>query len=1111
MAKDIIDNRQEKLVNHIQTILTQTDVARFAVGYLFVSGLMAIGKQLANIKELRLLIGNTTNRETIELLAEGRRRLELVEETLEETRYPKKAECQRRVGETAKNLKESVEVMDQTDEGEELIRELLRMMEQKRLKVRIYTKGRLHSKAYIFEYSTPNPGNAGIAIVGSSNLTLSGVRDNTELNVLVYDNANPMDPNSGNHAALVGWFEELWKESQDFESYLMNELKQSWAAQLVTPYDVYMKTLFTLIWDRLEGGSDKEILWDDEITRDLADFQKVAVRQAIQMIRDNGGVFIADVVGLGKSYIGAGIIKHFERTEHVRPLIICPKPLEEMWIRYNEVYHLNANVLPMSLLQSDENRGVNLLEDVRYRDRDFVLIDESHNFRHHTAQRYEELQRFLPTGRRVCLLTATPRSSRALDVYNQIKLFHPNDTTALPIDPPNLKEYFKQIELGEKRLQDLLMHILIRRTRRHILRWYGYASDTGKPLREISDEQCQTYLNEPGRAYVMVAGRHNFFPHRELEILRYSIGDTYNGLYQELREYLGRPREKDLKTQLGVHLTYARYGLWHYVHKDKQKKSPYNDLQHAGINLRGLIRTSLFKRFESSVQAFRLSLQRMIQTHSMFIKSMEMGFIPAGEAAEALLGKSGRLDDDDLLSAISDATGRYNIDDFDVAKLKEHIEADVELLKKMLKIVEPITPRLDDKLQTFLKRLKNAPINGNKCLIFTQYADTAQYIFENINPEKNLKDIEIIFGADKSKMRIVGRFSPKSNPDFTPRKHEDEIRLLVATDVLAEGLNLQDCSVVLNYDLHWNPVRLIQRFGRIDRIGSEHETIFGLNFLPETALERELGIQDVLTRRIQEIHETIGEDSFILDKSEQLNENAMYTIYAGRDMGSLEDKEEEFMDLNEAEEFFRNLAKDDPKEYKRIESLRDGIRSAREGAIKGLYVFCQAGRYSQLFLHPVDCEKATRDLPLVLKTITANIDTPTAGKLPKDHNQKVMLIKSKFIEEVKHQQAKRNYAVSLRPAQRYVLRELRTLFALTEDEEEKARINEMEKAFRISPTAAVSKELNSLRRNGVSGTNLLKTLINIYHQHRLSDRLEQEAVNIEKIEIPRIICSEAFV
>ncbi|MCX7015428.1 MAG: helicase-related protein, partial [Candidatus Sumerlaeota bacterium] len=815
MPHDIIDNRREKLVDHIQAILPQSDVARFAVGYLFLSGLEALGGQLDSMRELRLLIGNTTNRETIELLAEGRRRLDLVEERLEATRYAKKSELRRRAEETAENLRESVEVMDQTDEGEELVRALLRMIEQKRLQVRVYTKGRLHAKAYIFSYSQPNPGNAGIAIVGSSNLTLAGIRDNTELNVLVHDNASPTHPESGNHAALVEWFEELWKDSQDFEAYLMDELNQSWAARLASPYDIYMKTLFTLVKDRLDSGEEKEILWDDEITRDLANFQKVAVRQAIQMIRDNSGCFVSDVVGLGKSYIGAGIVKHFERTEHVRPLIICPKPLQEMWERYNEVYHLNARVLPMSLLQSAEDRGVNLLEDVKFRDRDFVLIDESHNFRHHTSQRYEELQGFLATGRRVCLLTATPRNSRALDVYHQIKLFHPEDMTALPIDPPNLKDYFRLIDDGERRLQDLLTHILIRRTRRHILRWYGYAEDSGNPLRQLSDAHCKPYLSGTKRAYVMVAGRHQFFPRRELEALRYSIEDTYNGLYQQLRGYLGRPAGQATEPKPGVHLTYARYGLWRYVHKEKQKKAPYNDLQRAGINLRGLIRTSLFKRFESSVEAFRRTLQRMARTHEMFLKALGQGVVPAGEGAETLLGKSGKMDDDDLLEAIGQATGRYDIADFDAENLKQHVAADVVLLRKMLKLIEPITPEHDDKLRAFLRRLDAAPIDGNRCLIFTQYADTAEYIFENLNPGKRERDIEIIFGTDKSKPRMVGRFSPKSNPDFAPKRKEDEIRLLVATDVLAEGLNLQDCSVVLNYDLHWNPVRLIQRLGRI--------------------------------------------------------------------------------------------------------------------------------------------------------------------------------------------------------------------------------------------------------------------------------------------------------
>ncbi|MGH7964373.1 MAG: phospholipase D-like domain-containing protein, partial [Candidatus Binatia bacterium] len=413
---DIIDNRSEKLVDHINRVLASTEMARFAVGYLFLSGLESIAERLARVKELRLLIGNTTNRETLEQLVEGYRHLELAAEVAEAQAYPKRTEAKRMADETADNIRSSVELMDQTDESEALVKLLVRMIEEKRLKVRVYTKGRMHAKAYIFDYGTifdergrpVDRHEKGIAIAGSSNLTLSGVTHNTELNVVVQGNDN--------HAELVRWFEDLWQESQDFDEALMREIQQSWAVAPVRPYDIYMKTLYTLVKDRLEGEDDKDILWDDEITKRLADFQKVAVRQAAQMVRDYGGAFVADVVGLGKSYIGAAIVKHFERTDHARPLIICPAALVEMWERYNEVYQLNARVLSMGYLREDNNGTANvLLEDVRYRDRDFVLIDESHNLRYPDTQRYKIVQAFLATGRRCCCLTASPRNKSAWD------------------------------------------------------------------------------------------------------------------------------------------------------------------------------------------------------------------------------------------------------------------------------------------------------------------------------------------------------------------------------------------------------------------------------------------------------------------------------------------------------------------------------------------------------------------------------------------------------------------------------------------------------------------------------------------------------------------------
>jgi len=1112
MAHDIIDNRHEKLVDHINRILPSTERAKFAVGYFFLSGFEPIQKNLQGVSELKLLIGNTTNRQTLEQISEGYKRLELVDQALEDIRLSKKADQRRRASETSENLKEAVALMDQTDEGEALVKTLVNLIEEKRLKVRVYTKGRLHAKAYIFDYkqlyddkgNLVPPPSRGTAIVGSSNLTLAGIADNTELNVRIEGDSN--------HAELTRWFDELWSEAQDFEAYLMNELNQSWAVRPVRPYDIYMKTLYTLVKDRLEEAEGAEILWDDEITRDLADFQKVAVYQAIQKIRDNGGCFVADVVGLGKSYIGAAILKHFERIEHARPLIICPKALEDMWEGYNETYHLNARVLSMSLLKETDEAGVNgLLQNVRYRDRNVVLVDESHNFRHHTTQRYEVLHTFLSTGRKCCFLTATPRNKSAWDIYNQLKLFHQNDKTDLPIDPPDLKQYFKMIDSEKRELQDLLVHVLIRRTRRHVLRWYGYAEDTQQPLREMSDIECKRYLNGTKRAYIIVGDKHQFFPRRELESLRYSIEKTYSGLYQQIREYLGRPRGEHYQPKPGQEITYARYGLYNYVLPDKRKQRPYSELHRAGINLRGIIRVLLFKRFESSVYAFQETIRRLASIHREFFRALDAGIVPAGDDAQQLLYESDHYEEADLIDQLREMSGRYDIKDFDEERLREHIEADKKLLEHILDLVKPITPENDAKLQKLFSRMKEEPLDDGKCLIFTQYADTAKYLYKNLNPGGKEPDIEVIYGTDKSKSRMAGRFAPKANPEFRFQKGEREVRILVSTDVLSEGLNLQDGDKVINYDLHWNPVKLIQRIGRIDRIGSENDVVWAFNFLPETELDKGLGIKQVLENRIQEIHDTIGEDAAILDKSEQLNEKAMYAIYEGKagQLSSFEEDIKDIVDLNEAEEILRHLKSENPEEFRRISELRDGIRAAKASAFKGHYVFCQAGRFQQLFLTDNEGNIISRDAPKAINMIKCSTLEPVR-KLPAGYNRNTMKVKNLFEEEVKHRKAGRTQSLSLTQAQRYVLRELRVFFEHADDET-KARLNILEKAFRMSPSPAVNKKLNFLRRNGVVGENLLRSLTDIYHEHSMRDRLDQRDVLIESEEIPRIICSEALI
>jgi len=1118
MPHVIIDNRSTKLVDVINQQLEHADKVKIAVGYFFLSGMKNIQDKLIakdetgayKIREVRLLIGNTSSIRTIEELARIHREPELIAKKIDRQKHITRRKRNEYINETVEDVRDSLADLDQTDENEAMIRLIREMIETVRLKVKVYLKSRLHAKAYIFDARHPQPQSKGIAIVGSSNLSLAGLTHNTELNVYVHDNGE-------NHAELTKWFNELWNEAEDFNTALMEEVVQSWAAGPVSPYDVYMKTLYTLIKDRLEGEDEREFLWENEITEALAEFQKNAVKQLIGMIKVNDGAFAADVVGVGKSYIGAAVVKHFGVTKGRKPLIICPKQLDGMWKRYNALYSLNAEIVPMSLLKAGETDTDDwnfLVADDRYNDRDFVLIDESHNFRHHNPQRYQVLEDFLQTGdKKVLLMTATPRNKSAKDVYNQIKLFHHRDITDLPINPPNLKEYFKiilsedtPVDKANAMFRSLLQNILVRRTRLHILKWYGFDSETHE---KVDPENFDDYISGKKRAYILVGGKRQFFPKREVKTVSYNIDETYSQLYAEIRKHLGKARFNYKGSPKKGEITYARFALWHYVVPEIQKEKPYNELQRAGINLRGLMRVLLFKRLESSVYAFRQTISRMIKVHKAFLQSIEHGVLPAGDDAQKILHHADQLSEVDLIEELKKATkGKYSIHDFDVKRLKRHVEHDRDLFIKIYELVDEsaIPPKRDAKLQKLKKILEDEPLNRGKVIIFSESAETVEYLYKNINPDKK-PEIQKASSDLDNKSRLVNLFAPKAN-NYIFKKGENEINMLISTDVLSEGLNLQDGDKMINYDLHWNPVKIIQRFGRIDRIGSEYDKIFGFNFLPETGLDKYLSLHEIVHKRIQEIQDTIGEDSIILDSSEQINREAMYAIYE-ENMGqiSLFEEEEETLDLNEAEEILRQLRAENPDEYDRITKLRDGIRAVVFDKNDRLFVFSQAGKYNQLFLLDMEGNIVSRDISEILGKLKFH-QTKEIRELPKGYNKHIQRVKQLFAEELKHRFAEKRHSVRLSPAQNYIISELRLMFDKTDNEDLKAQINTFEEVIRKVNRIAVKNELNKIKKNQMTGRPLIRKLTELYTRHNLQEILDSPSIKDERITLPRIISSE---
>lgn len=1095
---DIIDNQTIKLTEVIQQFLMDSHRAHMAVGYFFISGLEAVADSLEHIQEWRLLIGDTSNRRTIEQLVEASQNLEEARSALDGETYPPQIEIARRQAAAQSSVETSLAQMTQADTSEGLIDLLVQLLQDDRLKVKVFTRGRLHAKAYIFDY-LPGRFEKGIGVVGSSNLTLAGLSSNTELNVVVHGNDN--------HEALLDWFNPLWNQGEDFNSNLMHALSHSWAKETVTPYEIYLKSLYELVRHRLESEDLLDPFWQSEIMAVLTDFQKNAVSRAVQIINEFGGAFVSDVVGLGKSYIGAAIIKHFQRYEHARPLILCPASLKEMWEHYNEAYQLDARVVSINLLRVDEDDPTAnlLLDDERFRDRDFILVDESHNFRNQGTQRYRILQQYLTSLNKKCvLLTATPYNRSVWDIYHQIKLFHLSEGTQIPIDPPVLRNFFKSVETGERRMAEILSQIMVRRTRIDVLRWYGFDEDTGE---RVDPFDFEPYRTGQKRAYILVGGEPQYFPKRQLQTISYNIDETYEGLYDRLRGFLGQGSDEELAED--DHLTYARYGLWHYVRPEKQNQSPYDELERAGVNLRGLIRVALFKRLESSVYAFRKTVKRMLATHRAFLRAIDQNLIPAGERAVDILESSDQDDEIDLVEILEGLTGRYKAEDFELKRLRQDLEHDIGIFSQMLALVEPITPEQDDKLQTLKAKLFEGddPLAAGKCLVFTQYADTAQYLYDNFAPVEGIR-IEMISGTGKSKMLVAARLSPTSNPQVHIPSSQTEIDLLIATDVMSEGLNLQDCDRVINYDLHWNPVRLIQRFGRIDRIGSHHDVIWGYNFLPEARLEAGLGLTEVLSHRISEINAILGGDSAILSPKEQLQTEAFIAIYRGENIERFEDVDtDDLVDLVEAEELIRQIQNTDPELFERISHLSNGVRSARVGNLTGAIVHCKSGQYQQLFHVNESGEIIHRNLAQTLALLKCEPGRERRN-IPASHNTLVSNVLKTFKDEVRAMQAERKIARPLSNPQNYIIEKLIIFSHSLHDENEIAHISLLAEYIKQPPTNFLRQELYQIQRSKLEGRHLVETIERLVERYSLAGRLgRNEDVDGNTPVDAHIVCS----
>ena len=430
---------------------------------------------------------------------------------------------------------------------------------------------------------------------------------------------------------------------------------------------------------------------------------------------------------------------------------------------------------------------------------------------------------------------------------------------------------------------------------------------------------------------------------------RYGINMVYQRKYQTIVNYLAKPDSSG-----STHLTLARYSLGLYVKKEYQNNKLYKELGIAGSKLIGLVRTLLLKRMESSVEAFQKSIRHYINSHRIFITLLDEGIMPIGDVSYKEMYDIARSDPDSIddpetidefRKKIEQAgETKYKFEAFDIEKLKSDIQNDIEIFETIDGLIHRLTSKTDDKLQR-LQRLLENEYAGKKVLIFSEFAATAQYLSKYL--KKHLKWKGVIEQTDSTKgnsIECARRFDPDNNPsnDPPPTKSE-EISLLIATDVLSEGINLQAGQVIINYDFHWNPTRLIQRAGRVDRIGSKNEFITVHNFLLAEEMKQDFKLEDYVDAKIDNIQKIIGEDYKILKEDEQINKEDIYAIYKGNE-GILDKEETNPLEPSKFEKILQDLKVNKPEFWEEIKAIPDGIRSSEDAKSGGMLLLaCESG------------------------------------------------------------------------------------------------------------------------------------------------------------------------
>ncbi|MCD8301338.1 MAG: phospholipase D-like domain-containing protein [Clostridiales bacterium] len=851
------------------------------VGYFRTSGFFRMYPAMESVEKIRILVGLNVDKYTVDIIDQARQ-----------------PAMKAATDDFATEVETEFEHSETSEDVEKGVRKFIEWIKSGKMEMRMYVKAPIHAKVYIMRKDPEKDENYGSVITGSSNFSEAGLVNNLEFNVELKDSVDV--------SFALDCFEKLWKDAVPIEDAYVEAIeKRTWLRNDITPYEIYLKTLYEFF--REEINADKDVQSPGFLPEGYMklQYQLDAVVQAKKVLQAYNGVFISDVVGLGKTYICAMLAKSLSKG---KKLVICPPVLKEYWEEVLSEFEVVAKVESLGKLDSILHKG---------NDYEYVFVDEAHRFRNAGTDSFSKLHEIC-YGKKVVLISATPINNYASDIENQIYLFQPKHNSNI-VGVKNLEgffaslkgklkgldkgsqEYMAQTRANSEEIRDkILRHIMIRRTRTEIEQYYH-------------DD-----LEKQGLSFPKLGAP---------EQIVYTFDEVTDSIFNETISAI-----KDF--------SYARYKPLTYL-RDPAKYSTLLAAQH---NMGGFMKGILVKRLESSFYAFRMTLSRFIESYEKFIKMYnDVGEVWVSKTVDVYdLLDSGEIDK--LMRLVEEKGGfHFKTTDFRPEFLID-MNKDLSKLKCLLGLWDTIT--VDPKLDKFCQELEtNKKLLGNKKIIFTESKETAEYLEEKL---RSLYGKRVVAYSGMSGAALKADIEDSFNPKYIDNGN-DRYDVLITTDVLAEGINLHRSNALINYDLPWNPTRIMQRVGRINRVGTEFSQIYVFNFFPTAQSSKHMPLKDRILEKLQAFHDTLGEDYKYLSDEEVVSSQKLF-----EDLTSNLDKGEESTNPELAYlAVIRQIRDNDKPLFDRIKRLpkksmsgrysdkisgRSTITFIRKGALKSFYL-----------------------------------------------------------------------------------------------------------------------------------------------------------------------------